>query len=163
MAAADQLGRECGDLNPRLHDFTSIMVHREKGILMRIVLIGTAAACLSLAGCAAHAYSNPEIPIAFAESRRLQFWGVHAHNSAGKVEVYGRVMRRSLMSGSVAGHLHIEAFGGGKVLALADTRWSQLGKRRLPGGTFSAKLRVSPAEVDEVRVSHVPGRHSAGQ
>ena len=126
---------------------------------MRKLTIVSVLACLPLAGCAAEAHRKSEIPISFAQSRSLQFWAVHAHNSGGAIAVYGHVHRRSLMRGSVAGHLHIEAFRGGKRVALEDTRWSQLGKRRLPGGTFSAKLRVSPADVDKVRISHVPGTH----
>ena len=112
-----------------------------------------------LTGCA----TTPSRPVAsrvvVLPSKQLRISGVSAEGRVASVLVRGRVARRSMMPGPVWGHLHVEAWGSQGLLAWKDTRWSQLSKRRLPTSFFSTTLRAAPAQVEEIRVSHVTASH----
>jgi len=92
-------------------------------------------------------------------SRLLKVSAVRVERRGGDVIVSGRVARRTMMRGAVWGHLHVEAVSRGAVVAWADTRWTQLSKRRLPTSSFSVRLPATDAPIDEIHVSHVQQGH----
>lgn len=116
------------------------------------VLLGAA-----LAGCATTPPASTA-SVVVDPSRRLEIYEVTASSLGASILVRGRVKRRSVNPSPIWGHLHVEAWGGGVKLAQKDTRWQMLGRHRLPGSAFRAKLEVEPRLVEEIRVSHA-GNH----
>ncbi len=107
-----------------------------------------------IAGCAP-ALSRPAAArIVVLPSRQLVVSTVRAEDRATFVLVRGHIGRRSMMSGEVWGHLHLEAWGARRMLACADTRWSQLRRRRLTYSFFNAAIQAPPSQIDEIRISH---------
>lgn len=113
---------------------------------------------VALSGCATAPALVPS-RILVEPSRQLSISSVRAEDLGTSVRVFGRVARRSMMSGPVWGHLHVEAWGAQGLLAWKDTRWSQLSRRRLPTSYFGTTLPVPASQVQEIRISHVTAAH----
>lgn len=96
-------------------------------------------------------------------SKSLVISGLRAERRDGSEVVRGRVARRTMMRGAIWGHLHVEAVSNGTVAAWADTRWSQLSKRRLPTSYFQVRLPATAAPIDEIHVSHVQQGHGGAR
>ncbi|TFI59797.1 hypothetical protein E2493_02885 [Sphingomonas parva] len=120
---------------------------------VRILLLG-----LALPGCAAATAPQVGATVSTTSSRLLKITEAHIESRGNAILVRGRVERRSQQQRPVWGHLHLEAWGGGKLRGVKDSHWSVMGRYRLPGSTFRAKLDVPPEMVDEIRVTHAPGR-----
>jgi hypothetical protein len=115
------------------------------------------------AGCATVPTSPLPVSIVTEPSRSLQLSGVRAELRDGRTIVRGRVARASMIPGSVWGHLHVEALAGGKVVGWADTRWTQLARRRLPRSSFWVRLPRGLPPIDTIRVSHVSKGHQGAR
>lgn len=115
--------------------------------------------CALLAGCATMPLNPIAVRIVSAPSKTLVFTSVRAGVRGDVTVVRGRVARRTMMGGAVWGHVHVEALSGNTVLAWADTRWTQLARRRLPTSFFQAQLPTPAVPIDEIRVSHRPTGH----
>lgn len=117
-------------------------------------------AALSLVGCATSFATPLSARLVVVPSRALVLANVRAERVQGTVMVRGKVGRRRLARGPVWGHLHVEALSASRVVAWANTRWSQLAPRhRLPTSHFSVELPPSTAPIDEIRVSHASEGH----
>lgn len=107
-------------------------------------------------GCATIAPTPAHVNFSVADSRILAITSVSAQDRGSSTRIVGRVARRSVNSGIIGGHLHIEAWGGGKQLARKDTHWHLLPKRRAGSTSFIAELPVHLQNIEEIRVSHAP-------
>ena len=107
-----------------------------------------------LAGCAPTLNRPATARIVVLPSRQLTISSVQAEDRTTFILVRGHVERRALGGGPVWGHLHLEAWGEGAMLACADTLWSQLRRRRLTYSFFSAAIQAPPSRIDEIRISH---------
>lgn len=116
-----------------------------------------------VAGCATVPTSLVPVSIVTEPSRSLQLSGVRAELRGGRTIVRGRVARASMIPGAVWGHLHIEALAGSNVVGWADTRWTQLARRRLPRSSFWVRLPRGLPPIDTIRVSHVLKGHQGAR
>ena len=121
---------------------------------MRSLSVVASTGAAVLAGCAPTPTRPLAARIVVLPSRQLVISTVRAEDRATFVLVRGHVGRRGMMSGAVWGHLHLEAWGAGVMLACADTRWTQLRRRRLTYSFFSAAIQAAPSQIDQIRVSH---------
>ena len=126
---------------------------------MRAGLLPAMILCPVAAGCAAVPTSPLPVNVVTVPSRSLEFSGVRAELRDGRTIVWGRVARASMIPGSVWGHLHVEALAGSTVAGWADTRWTQLARRRLPRSSFWVRLPRGLPPIDTIRVSHVLKEH----
>lgn len=116
-------------------------------------------AAVTLVGCATMGGRPSDTRIVVLPSKQLRVSSVTAEDRAASIAIRGRVARRSMTRAPVWGHLHVEAWGPQGLVAWKDARWSPLSKRRLPASSFGTTLQVAPAEVVEIRISHVTARH----
>jgi hypothetical protein len=114
-----------------------------------------------LAGCATTPATPLGARLVAERSGSLRLLSLRAERRADDVVVRGRVSRRTMMTGAVRGHLHIEALKGTTVLAWQDAQWSRLARRRLPTSSFQAELPLAASRADEIRVSHMLTKHDA--
>lgn len=114
-------------------------------------------ALLALGGCGAARRKpvGPRLDVVPSRPRVIQRRQVERSRSSTGVS--GRGSRRSLVLDPVWGQIHLGAWGSRGLLGARDTIWSPLGKRRVPTSPVSADLSGSPAEVEEIRISHVAG------
>ena len=128
---------------------------RHSGLLLACAL------GILLSGCATTPSSPVAAKVVTQPSRLLNLIRVRAEQRGDSVVVSGRVARRTMMTGSVRGHLHVEAVAGETVLSWADTQWSRLARRRLPTSDFHAELPLLAGQATEIRVSHMLTKHDA--
>jgi hypothetical protein len=121
---------------------------------------GILLSALILSGCATVASQPSHVEFALVDSRFLTISRVNAQDRGASTLIAGRVARRSMHSGIIGGHLHIEAWGGGELLATKDTLWHLLPRRRAASTSFVAKIPVPLEQIEEIRVSHVLRRDS---
>lgn len=126
--------------------------------MRRAIITLPVGAGVVLSGCATTPTPLPA-RILVAPSQQLRISAVRAEARGTSVRVSGRVARRSMVTGPVWGHLHIEAWSAQGLLAWKDARWSQLSRRRLPTSYFGTTLPVAAAQVQEIRISHVTASH----
>lgn len=126
---------------------------------MRVGLLPAMILCPLAVGCATVSTSPLPVRVVAVPSRSLQFSGVRAELRDGRTIVRGRVARASMIPGLVWGHLHVEALAGSTVVGWADTRWTQLARRRLPRSSFWVRLPRGLPPIDTIRVSHVLKGH----
>lgn len=112
-----------------------------------------------VAACTTAPWDPSQAMIVVAPSKSLAISQVRADMVDGQTVVRGRVARRALLGGAVRGHLHVEARSGPRVVAWADTRWTQLARRRLPTSSFQVRLPVTAVPFDTIRVAHVLTGH----
>ena len=130
---------------------------------MRSLATPCAGTLALLAGCTAVPPRPVPARLVVVPSNRLLIRSVAADEGGSSIRVTGRVSRRTMIPGPIWGHLHIEALGPDGPVVWTDARWSQLSQRRLPTSAFSADLRVTSAQVDEIRISHAPAHPRACQ
>lgn len=126
---------------------------------MRYSALTALAGLGALAGCATVPAPSVAARVVVVPSKQLEISAVRVQDNVSSVLVRGRVARRTIMPGAIWGHLHIEAWRGGERVTWADARWSTLSRHRLPTSGFGAMLAVPPAQIDEIRISHVATAH----
>lgn len=126
---------------------------------MRAASSAALAGAVTVAGCAMAASRLVPAEVVAPLSKQLRISAVRVEDRTDRIVIQGRVERRSMISGAVWGHLHIEAWGAQGLLAWKDTRWTQLSKRRLPSSSFSTTLPVASAQVKQIRISHMTASH----
>lgn len=131
--------------------------------MRRLLSLAAVVFCAPLAACATTPAEPSTARLMVTPSKSLVVTSLRAERRDGFVVVRGRVARRTMMRGAVWGHLHVEAVSNGTVAAWADTRWSQLSKRRLPTSYFQVRLPATAAPIDEIHVSHVQQGHGGAR
>ena len=112
-----------------------------------------------MAGCATVRTKPLPLGIVTVPGRSLEFSDVRAELRHGRTIVRGRVARASMIPAAVWGHVHVEALADSTVVGWADTRWTQLARRRLPRSSFWVRLPRGLPPIDTIRVSHVLKGH----
>lgn len=131
--------------------------------MSRSLVLLAVAGCALLSACATTSAEPSNARLFVTPSKSLRVTSLRAERRDGVLVVRGRVARRSMMTGAVWGHLHVEAVSNGTVAAWADTRWSRLSKRRLPTSYFQVRLPATAAPIDEIHVSHVQQGHGGAR
>lgn len=129
------------------------MIDRLLGLVRLSVRRSSAIACLtgaaSLAGCA----TAPARPIATAvvlvPTHEMRVGDVKVEERNSSVLVSGRFARRPFPP---RGDVHVEAWGNQRLVTWRHANWRRY--RGVFRSYFSAKLPVSPTQIEEVRISY---------